>query len=133
MSDITVKCPHCLGEKPAAASVCMHCGRDRKGFGPRVRITSGARLGIGIFILLPLWIIGAVILLLIAVGIVKGLTGGKSGYVPFLKSSSLCATFPENCGERGSRIPVPDATALEHRASVSASLSRYLCRNRDIS
>jgi hypothetical protein len=32
-----VKCPHCFGEKPAAAKVCLHCGRDENGFGPMVR------------------------------------------------------------------------------------------------
>ncbi len=32
-----VKCPHCFGEKPAAAKVCLHCGRDEQGFGPMVR------------------------------------------------------------------------------------------------
>lgn len=92
MSDDTVKCPHCLGEKPAAASVCMHCGRDRKGFGPRVSITSGARMGIGIFILLPLWIIGAIILLLIGIAVVKGITGGKTGAAPYLSPSTYIAS-----------------------------------------
>ena len=29
-----VKCPHCFGEKPAKAKVCLHCGRDEQGFGP---------------------------------------------------------------------------------------------------
>jgi hypothetical protein len=29
-----VKCPHCFGEKPAKARVCLHCGRDEQGFGP---------------------------------------------------------------------------------------------------
>jgi len=29
-----VKCPHCFGEKPAAAKVCLHCGRDEQGYGP---------------------------------------------------------------------------------------------------
>jgi len=81
MSEIMVKCTHCLGEKPAAANVCMHCGRDRKGFGPRVRISTGARLGIGVFILLPLWIIGATILLLAAIAMAKAVTGGKTGYL----------------------------------------------------
>lgn len=32
-----VKCPHCFGDKPAAAKVCLHCGRDEQGFGPMVR------------------------------------------------------------------------------------------------
>ncbi len=32
-----VKCPHCFGEKPGAAKVCLHCGRDEHGFGPMVR------------------------------------------------------------------------------------------------
>ena len=32
-----VKCPHCFGDKPAAARVCLHCGRDEQGFGPLVR------------------------------------------------------------------------------------------------
>ncbi len=32
-----VKCPHCFGEKPAAANVCLHCGRDEQGFGPMIR------------------------------------------------------------------------------------------------
>jgi hypothetical protein len=32
-----VKCPHCFGDKPAAAKVCVHCGRDEQGFGPMVR------------------------------------------------------------------------------------------------
>jgi hypothetical protein len=31
------KCPHCFGEKPAVAKVCLHCGRDEQGFGPMVR------------------------------------------------------------------------------------------------
>ena len=31
------KCPHCFGEKPAKAKVCLHCGRDEQGFGPMVR------------------------------------------------------------------------------------------------
>ncbi len=33
----TTKCPHCFGEKPAAAKVCLHCGRDEQGFGPMIR------------------------------------------------------------------------------------------------
>jgi hypothetical protein len=32
-----VKCPHCFGDKPSAAKVCLHCGRDEHGFGPMVR------------------------------------------------------------------------------------------------
>lgn len=36
MTDI-VKCPHCFGDKPSAAKVCLHCGRDEHGFGPMVR------------------------------------------------------------------------------------------------
>ncbi len=100
MSDDTVKCPHCLGEKPAAASVCMHCGRDRKGFGPRVSITSGARMGIGIFILMPLWILAAIILLLIGVAVVKAITGGKTGAVPCLGHSTIAT------------VQVPDRTNL---------------------
>jgi hypothetical protein len=32
-----MKCPHCFGDKPAAAKVCLHCGRDEQGFGPMVR------------------------------------------------------------------------------------------------
>ena len=31
------KCPHCFGEKPVEAKVCLHCGRDKEGFGPTVR------------------------------------------------------------------------------------------------
>ncbi len=34
MAADTVKCPHCFGDKPAAAKVCLHCGRDEQGFGP---------------------------------------------------------------------------------------------------
>ena len=34
-----VKCPHCFGDKPSAAKVCLHCGRDEQGFGPMVRIS----------------------------------------------------------------------------------------------
>lgn len=37
MAGDTVKCPHCFGDKPAAARVCVHCGRDEQGFGPMVR------------------------------------------------------------------------------------------------
>ena len=37
MTADTVKCPHCFGEKPAAAKVCLHCGRDEQGFGPMIR------------------------------------------------------------------------------------------------
>jgi hypothetical protein len=37
MATDLVKCPHCFGEKPAAAKVCLHCGRDEQGFGPMVR------------------------------------------------------------------------------------------------
>jgi hypothetical protein len=37
MAADVVKCPHCFGEKPAAALVCLHCGRDAQGFGPMVR------------------------------------------------------------------------------------------------
>jgi hypothetical protein len=37
MSSDVVKCPHCLGDKPAAAKVCLHCARDEHGFGPMVR------------------------------------------------------------------------------------------------
>lgn len=95
MSDNTVKCPHCLGEKPAAASVCMHCGRDRKGFGPRVSITSGARMGVGIFILMPLWIIGATILLLIVIAVVNAVTGRKTGAAPCLGHSTHIAALQE--------------------------------------
>lgn len=36
MAADTVKCPHCFGDKPAAAKVCLHCGRDEQGFGPMV-------------------------------------------------------------------------------------------------
>ncbi len=32
-----VKCPHCFGDKHAAAKVCLHCGRDEQGFGPVIR------------------------------------------------------------------------------------------------
>jgi hypothetical protein len=37
MAEELVKCPHCFGEKPAVAKVCLHCGRDENGFGPMVR------------------------------------------------------------------------------------------------
>jgi hypothetical protein len=37
MTSDMVKCPHCFGDKPAAAKVCFHCGRDEQGFGPMVR------------------------------------------------------------------------------------------------
>jgi hypothetical protein len=37
MQTDTVKCPHCFGDKPAKAKVCLHCGRDEQGFGPLVR------------------------------------------------------------------------------------------------
>jgi hypothetical protein len=37
MAADVVKCPHCFGEKPAAAKVCLHCGRDEHGFGPMVQ------------------------------------------------------------------------------------------------
>ncbi len=37
MTTDMVKCPHCFGDKPAAAKVCLHCGRDEHGFGPMVR------------------------------------------------------------------------------------------------
>jgi hypothetical protein len=37
MSADMVKCPHCFGDKPSAAKVCLHCGRDEHGFGPMVR------------------------------------------------------------------------------------------------
>jgi hypothetical protein len=37
MAADTVRCPHCFGDKPAAARVCLHCGRDEEGFGPLVR------------------------------------------------------------------------------------------------
>ncbi len=33
----TVKCPHCFGDKPVEAKVCLHCGRDEQGFGPMIR------------------------------------------------------------------------------------------------
>ena len=102
MSDDTVKCPHCLGEKPAAASVCMHCGRDKKGYGPRLSIRSGARVGIGIFILLPLWIIGATILLLITIAVVKGITGGKMGNIHDMEPS-VC-TMPVHDRMHGGSI-----------------------------
>ncbi len=39
MAICTVKCPHCFGEKPAEAKVCLHCGRDQEGFGPMIRTT----------------------------------------------------------------------------------------------
>ncbi len=42
MATDLVKCPHCFGEKPAAAKVCLHCGRDEHGFGPMVRSSSQA-------------------------------------------------------------------------------------------
>jgi hypothetical protein len=106
MSDNVVKCPHCLGEKPAAASVCMHCGRDRKGFGPRVSITSGARMGIGIFILLPLWIIGAIILLLIGIAVVKSITGGKTGSAPCLAPSAYVARVQTPDWTNSKKFPV---------------------------
>jgi len=32
-----MKCPHCFGDKPAEAKVCLHCGRDEQGFGPMIR------------------------------------------------------------------------------------------------
>jgi hypothetical protein len=37
MTTDMVKCPHCFGDKPSAAKVCLHCGRDEQGFGPMVR------------------------------------------------------------------------------------------------
>jgi hypothetical protein len=37
MTSDMVKCPHCFGDKPSAAKVCLHCGRDEQGFGPMVR------------------------------------------------------------------------------------------------
>jgi hypothetical protein len=37
MTTDMVKCPHCFGDKPSAAKVCLHCGRDEHGFGPLVR------------------------------------------------------------------------------------------------
>jgi hypothetical protein len=37
MTSDMVKCPHCFGDKPSAAKVCVHCGRDEQGFGPMVR------------------------------------------------------------------------------------------------
>ncbi len=37
MTTDMVKCPHCFGDKPAEAKVCLHCGRDEQGFGPMVR------------------------------------------------------------------------------------------------
>lgn len=37
MASEIVKCPHCFGDKPAAAKVCLHCGRDEQGFGPMAR------------------------------------------------------------------------------------------------
>lgn len=37
MTTDMVKCPHCFGEKPSAAKVCLHCGRDEHGYGPMVR------------------------------------------------------------------------------------------------
>jgi hypothetical protein len=105
MSEEIVKCPHCLGEKPAAANVCMHCGRDKKGFGPRVRITSGARLGIGVFILLPLWIIGATILLLAAMAIARGITGSKTGSYPSAERSAYTLNIPSYDHVSGARFP----------------------------
>jgi len=36
-----VKCPHCFGEKPAAAKVCLHCGRDERGYGPIMATGNG--------------------------------------------------------------------------------------------
>ena len=36
-----LKCPHCFGDKPSAAKVCLHCGRDEQGFGPMVRTVEG--------------------------------------------------------------------------------------------
>ncbi len=39
MAADTVKCPHCFGDKPAEAKVCLHCGRDQEGFGPMIRST----------------------------------------------------------------------------------------------
>lgn len=37
MTSDMVKCPHCFGDKPSAAKVCLHCGRDEQGFGPIIR------------------------------------------------------------------------------------------------
>ena len=37
MTTEMVNCPHCFGDKPSAAKVCLHCGRDEQGFGPMVR------------------------------------------------------------------------------------------------
>jgi hypothetical protein len=37
MNENMVKCPHCFGEKPAAAKVCLHCGRDEQGYGPMIQ------------------------------------------------------------------------------------------------
>ena len=39
-----VKCPHCFGEKPAKARVCLHCGRDEQGFGPMSPISQNAMI-----------------------------------------------------------------------------------------
>ena len=60
MAEDTVKCPHCFGDKPAAAKVCLHCGRDEQGFGPMVRTSQavvvsseGTLYGVLIFLLIP--------------------------------------------------------------------------------
>ncbi len=42
MADAVEKCPHCFGEKPVRAKVCLHCGRDAEGFGPMVRTSGNA-------------------------------------------------------------------------------------------
>jgi len=47
MATDLVKCPHCFGEKPAAAKVCLHCGRDEQGFGPMVRTSQAVAISEG--------------------------------------------------------------------------------------
>ncbi len=42
MADAMENCPHCFGQKPVRAKVCLHCGRDAEGFGPMVRSSGNA-------------------------------------------------------------------------------------------
>jgi hypothetical protein len=44
MAEDFVKCPHCFGEKPAVAKVCLHCGRDKHGYGPVVSGTQSVMI-----------------------------------------------------------------------------------------
>jgi hypothetical protein len=66
--ETVVLCKHCKSPLPPNVVrgyryVCPMCCRDNLGYGPKISISDGIRLGFGMFIMLPVVIIGSLLLL----------------------------------------------------------------------